>query len=128
MNRRSMVGSEFGILRDDTGVLVVNEAAADLFAEKMAHRFHAAIQKSKGGRADGLPGVNPLAANQYGGKAIIKYNPSNDETQAGVRQEVSLINWMSPDGLPHYVTIDVGRLAGGYGGPGNDARVSSLGT
>jgi hypothetical protein len=35
---------------------------------------------------------------------------------------------MSPDGLPHYVTIDVGRLAGGYGGPQNDSRVSSLGT
>ena len=119
---------EFGAMRDDARIIVMNEAMADHLAERMARRFHAAQHKAKGGKDDGSPGVNPRAANQYGGKAIIKYNPSNDERQTGISQEVSLINWQSPDGLPHYVTIDVGRLAGGYGGPGNDTRVSSLGT
>jgi hypothetical protein len=117
----------FGTLRDDSRIIVMNESMADALAERMARRFHAAQHKAKGGKDDGSPGVNPRAANQYGGKAIIKYNPSSDERQTGIAQEVSLINWMSPDGLPHYVTIDVGRLAGGYGGPGNDARASSLG-
>jgi hypothetical protein len=121
-----MVGSEFGILRDDTGMIVVNEAAADMFAEKMAHRFHAAIQKSKGGRPDGLPGVNPAAANQWGGKGIIKFNPSDAERQNGIQQEISLLVWQSPDGLPHYVTIEVGRLVSGVGGPGSDGTPGGL--
>jgi hypothetical protein len=112
--------SEFGALRDDARVIVMNEAMADHLAERMARRFHAAQHKAKGGRADGLPGANPAAANQWGGKSIIKYNPTSDETQRGIRQEVSLLVWQSPDGLPHPVTIDVGRIAAGLGGPGSD--------
>jgi hypothetical protein len=111
---------EFGALRDDARVIVMNEAMADHLATRMAHRFHAAIQKSKGGKADGTPGANPGAANQWGGKAIIKYNPSSDERQIGIQQEATLITWSSPDGLPHYVTVEVGRLVGGVGGPGLD--------
>ncbi len=56
----------------------------------------------------------------YGGKAIIKYNPSSDEVLSGIRQNATLFTYQSPDGLPHYVTIDVGRLSSGLGGPGSD--------
>ena len=54
--------------------------------------------------------------NQSGGKGIIKFNPTADETQAGIKQQVTLVDWSSPDGEPRAVTVDVGRIAGGGGG------------
>ena len=77
-----------------------------------------------GGGARGGGGPGPLALssppNALGGKAIIKYNPSNDEITAGIRQNVTLFTWQSPDGQPHFVTIEVGRVANGIGGPDNE--------
>lgn len=113
--------SELDALRDDhAGALVLNEAAADLLADRMVLRFHEMNQRLKGGTLQGGPGPNPRTKNQWGGKGIIKFNPSNSEINAGIRQQQSLLVWESPDGLPHYVTCEVGRFTGGYGGPGAD--------
>lgn len=51
-------------------------------------------------------------ANQYGGKGIIKFNPTQEETLLGIREEITLIDWQSEDGMPHTVTIDLGRIFG----------------
>jgi hypothetical protein len=122
MSRGSRIGSEMDVLRDDQAVIVLDDATADRLASRIVHRFHAASQKLKGGtiNPDGTPGPNPVIANQWGGKGIIKNNPSNNEIAQGIKQEISLFTWESPDKLPHYVTIDVGRIAGGAGGPGKD--------
>ncbi len=79
-----------------------------------------------GGGAQPSAGPQGLISppNSTGGKGIIKFNPTSDEILNGIRPQVSLLVWQSPDGQPHYVTIDVGRLAGGVGGPGNDSLAS----
>lgn len=79
----------------------------------------------RGGGASNAGGQNPhglsSAPNATGGKAIIKYNPSNADTVAGIKAQSTLFTWQSPDGDPHFVTIDVGRVVNGYGGPGQAA-------
>jgi hypothetical protein len=121
--------SEYDVLRDDHTNLVINEAAAEMLAEKMATRFHAVAQKLQGGVLQGVQGQptsNPATANQTGGKGVIKFNPSVNEIQQGIRQEITLLSWQSPDGLPKYVTIEVGRLVSGVGGPGADGTKGGL--
>lgn len=117
-----------GTHRDDTGYIVLTPEAAETLADRLVTRFHQVQQKLKGGTlldAQGSPGPNPVTANTWGGKAVIKYNPSVADTNAGIRQEATLLVWQSPDGLPHYVTIDIGRLANGVGGPNNDNQFRS---
>lgn len=108
---------------DQDGYLILDERSADLLAERTARHFHSVGQKLKGGTLtgpNGQPGPNPAAANQWGGKGIVKYNPTEADINVGTRQQQSLLVWQSPDGLPHYVTVEVGRLASSAGGPGAD--------
>jgi len=70
------------------------------------------------GGAQGFSLASP--ANSTGGKAIIKYNPTQDEIANGIRSEATLFSWESPDGQPHFVTVEVGRVVGGVGGPTQD--------
>lgn len=120
--------SEWDALRSERPYVVLDEGSADLLAERMANRFHSIAQKLKGGSltdgADGQPGSNSRVRNQWGGKGIIKYAPSSDEITAGISQQKSLLVWQSPDGLPHFVTIDVGRLANGYGAPASNGSIA----
>lgn len=71
--------------------------------------------------ASNAGGQNPnglsSAPNATGGKAIIKYNPSNNDTVAGIRAQATLFTWQSPTGEPQFVTVEVGRVANSYGGP-----------
>jgi len=53
--------------------------------------------------------------NQYGGKCVIKYNPTVAETIAGIKQSATILDWQSEDGQPHVVTIELGRIASGGG-------------
>ena len=57
--------------------------------------------------------------NTTGGKGVIKYSPSTTDLAAGLRQQNTLLVWESPDGQPHFVTTEVGRIVGsGIGGAG----------
>jgi hypothetical protein len=117
------IGSEFDVLREDQAVITLNEKSADFLATRMAHRFHAIAQKLKGGTLagpEGRLGPDPKTQNQWGGKGVIKFNPTNNEIVQGIKSEISLFSWQSPDGLPHFVTVDIGRYTAGVGGPGND--------
>lgn len=106
---------EAGAFRDDHGVIVVNEAMADLLAERMVRRF---FQLKHNLDAQGKR--NPRTQNQWGGKGVIKFNPTTNEIALGITQQKSLFVWQSEDQLPHYVTVEVGRVANGVGGPGAD--------
>ena len=55
-------------------------------------------------------------ANQYGGKGVIKFAPTEAETRSLIKQNVTLVDWQSADGEPHPVTVEVGRIAIGGGG------------
>lgn len=57
-------------------------------------------------------GIPSNRKTQYGQKGTIKYNPSNDETQSGIRQTVTLVDWSSPDGVPRDVTVEIGVISG----------------
>lgn len=72
-----------------------------------------------GGDGSGVPSL-ASPANATGGKAVIKFNPTNDEITSGIRAQATLFSWQSPDGQPHFVTVDVGRIANGVGGPNAD--------
>lgn len=118
-----------GTHRDDTGLIVLDEEMSERLASRMARRFHEVGQRLKGGtlqNAEGKPGPDPAVANQWGGKGTIKFNPTEAEMNAGIREQQSLLVWTSPDGLPKYVTVEVGRLASGVGGPGADGTVGGL--
>jgi hypothetical protein len=56
------------------------------------------------------------SVNQFGGKGVIKFAPSNDEVTNGVRESITLVDWQSQDGLPHPVTCEIGRIVAGGGG------------
>jgi hypothetical protein len=53
---------------------------------------------------------------QYGSKALLKYQPTAAETQIGIKQQVGLVDWSSPSGMPIETTVTVGRLSNGAGG------------
>ncbi len=64
--------------------------------------------------------------NQYGGKGIIKYNPSIAETQAGIRQDITVVDWQSIDGNARALTIEVGRIETGGGGTYPASRMANV--
>lgn len=66
----------------------------------------------------GSPSAPQALPNTFGGKATIKYNPTTSEIAAGIRQQNALFVWQSPDGQPHHVVVDIGRIGNGVGGPG----------
>jgi hypothetical protein len=61
--------------------------------------------------------------NSTGGKGIIKFNPTPEEITRGIRAQTTLFSWQSPDGQPHYVTIDFGRMANGFGAPASNGSI-----
>lgn len=73
--------------------------------------------------AHGQP-VRRTSPNQFGGKAIIKFNPTADEITNGIRAQNSLFVWESPDKQPHFITVDVGRIVNGYGAPASNASTA----
>ena len=76
---------------------------ADQLLHGLVRRWHQATQKRK----------ESVAAS--GGKAVVKYQPTQAETVAGYKQEVTLVAWQSPDGMPQQVSLYVMPILGSGG-------------
>lgn len=63
--------------------------------------------------------------NQHGGKGIVHWNATTDETNSGITQEKTLLDWSSSDGDAHEVTIELGRIEAGGGGSFPSASIPS---
>lgn len=78
-----------------------------------------------GAGSAGGAGASSLVSppNSTGGKGVIKFNPTSDDILRGIRAQTTLFTWQSPDGQPHFVTVDLGRMANGYGAPASNGSI-----
>lgn len=114
MGRNERIG-----LLDDGRSIILDDEHADVIAQKLARYMNAQQHPFQYPQAPGGSrprGASDVRANQYGGKVVLKFNPSPAEVNSGIRQSATLVDWTSPDGHAHPCTVEIGRVAAGGGG------------
>jgi hypothetical protein len=102
--------AEWETLLNDHGFLVLTDEVASRMASHLANAMDAQAHpfRRPRGRAD-------KRANQTGAKGVIKSNPTTADTNAGVKQQITLIDWQSESGYPEPITVEMNRLIGAGG-------------